>query len=272
MTSHAIPSCVFAEQILRNQMYFRRMEQKIARQATLKKRCHAALDAAEYAVHHATDVFASAEVEAPFLELARSVSFDLEETFEEGSFLHVMTEAYVSGGHTRCVERWIEHSPSGQSHSCIILNQRAPLPASLERICSEHGGHVVLCDKNKSMLEVALELRVLASRFSCIVLHTHMDDPRALIAFGTPEFRRPIVLFNHADHIFWLGSSIADQVADINSSGSIITAEHRNILETFVLGIPSDGQKKELSGKDDARKVKGCDESFHSRRFPCERR
>lgn len=250
-------SCAVLKKIIRNQKKFRELEQKIAVQPTLKKRCHTALEAAEFAVHHATDVYASPIVEAPFLELGRSVSIELEEQFEESSFLHVMTEGYVSGGHTRCVERWIDGAGTDQKHSCVILSQKAPLPSYLKKICGEHRGHVFLFAPDKSMLERALELRRLASGYSCVVLHIHMDDPVSLIAFGTPEFKRPVVLFNHADHIFWLGVSIADAVADLNHEGHLITTVHRNIAQSSVVGIPPDDTGRTFYQKDEVRAALG---------------
>ena len=68
-------------------------------------------------------------------------------------------------------------------------------------------------------------------------MHTHPHDPSALIAFGTPDFKRPIILFNHADHIFWLGLSVADYVADLNSGGNKITSINRGAKNSFILSV-----------------------------------
>ena len=253
-------SCTLRAEILHNRQRFRDMEKRIAKRRSLKRRCHAALEAAKFAVSHAADVYASAAVEAPFLELARNFSVDLAETPHPGSFLHVMTTAYTYGGHTRCVERWIENAEPGERHSCLIVQQDADLPAHLEKVCSAHGGELLLLDSGESMLERALAARRIASGYACIVLHTHMDDPIALIAFGTPEFKRPVIFFNHADHIFWLGASIADLVADLDSQGHGITIHRRGIQKSRILGIPPDAAQRSVIEKKAARKALGIAE------------
>lgn len=65
-----------------------------------------------------------------------------------------------------------------------------------------------------------------------------MHDSIPLIAFGTPEFKRPIIYFNHADHLFWLGISISDCVAELNNSGMNISIKKRGSSRSRLLGIP----------------------------------
>lgn len=66
-----------------------------------------------------------------FLQMEKQIreTVDLEHTV-----LHVMTEAYTFGGHTRCVERWIQQLPE-LKHSCVVLSQHAPFPPQLNKIC-----------------------------------------------------------------------------------------------------------------------------------------
>ena len=66
-----------------------------------------------------------------------------------------------------------------------------------------------------------------------------MDDPVSVIAFGTEKFKRPVLLFNHADHMFWIGQSVADIVIDFRKNASI-SKTRRNLSCTFKLPIPSD--------------------------------
>ena len=82
----------------------------------------------------------------------------------------------------------------------------------------------------------------MAMEYEYVILHTHMDDPIATMAFGTEEFTRPVFLYNHASHHPWLGKSIADLVLDIENNDTVTTMK-RGITNTYFLGVPS----KEIS-------------------------
>ena len=57
---------------------------------------------------------------------------------------------------------------------------------------------------------------------------------------GSLQFQRPVIFYNHADHGFWLGASIADIVADLRVKGQRLTQEFRGVKDSFLLGIPTD--------------------------------
>lgn len=248
------------KRIKKNQKTFLAEEKAIEAETDFHKQCRRAYDAATFAVTHTTDVFSSEIIENVFLKLAREHSIPLPETYNKNTVLHVMTEAYIMGGHTRCVERWIQQFPE-HKHSCILLKQKADLPESLEWAVKNGGGKLECCELNRTMLEKALKLRKYASSFEYVVLHIHMDDPISLIAFGTEEFTRPIIFFNHADHAFWLGVSIADYVADLNTNRNILTLEKRGAKNASVLGIPLDNSPLLTVDKAEARKRLGIPEN-----------
>jgi hypothetical protein len=64
-----------------------------------------------------------------------------------------------------------------------------------------------------------------------------MDDPTATVAFGTEKFTRPILFYNHASHMFWIGKKISDLLLDILENDEI-TIIKRKINNKFPLGIP----------------------------------
>jgi glycosyltransferase involved in cell wall biosynthesis len=100
-------------------------------------------------------------------------------------------------------------------------------PRLLEAVKSRQGAVFDLGSQSKSAVERALHLRRVASAFQHVILHTHMQDPIPVVAFGTRRFRRPVALYNHADHIFWLGLSVTDHVIDISSRGQLLTNTKR---------------------------------------------
>ena len=220
-----------------NQKTLIRLISRISKGKELRERCALAHQAAVFATGHNTDVFASSEIEQPFLELAELLPAAKNTAWEKDSVLHIATEVYNSGGHSRCIERWIQLMEH-QKHSCYLIHQKAGIPELLTTLTLKSGGEVRCANPAASMVTKAAELREYASRFQYIVLHIHMDDPVALIAFGSEKFTRPIIFFNHADHIFWLGAGIADYVADITGSRHKITITSRTIQNASVLSIP----------------------------------
>src|SRR5262249_44200668 len=66
--------------------------------------------------------------------------------------------------------------------------------------------------------------------------------------FGSHRFHRPVALYNHADHVFWLGLSVTDHVIDISSRGQRLTNTRRG-RRSSVLPIPLD--KVEVPSSDD---------------------
>lgn len=245
--------------IIKNQKKFLNMEEAIVREKDLNKQYNMACDAATFATKHTTDIFSSKIIEDVFLQVAQSHSIDLPQNYNANTVLHVMTEAYISGGHTRCVERWVNLFPE-QKHSCVILNQKAVFPVQLKEIIENKGGNLTLYDVGKPLLERALDLRKYASLFEYVILHIHMDDPISLIAFGTKDFKRPVVFFNHADHAFWLGVSISDYVADLNTDRNLLSLEKRGVQRASVLGIPLDNTQLLTLSKEEARRRLGISE------------
>ncbi len=252
----SIKEIYFIHRIKRNQRRFRAMERAVGRARDLSVRCARAKKAADFAVSHTTDVFASDVLERAFTDLAQTIHVPQQKNYTPGTTLHVMTEAYTSGGHTRCVERWAQQMVKYQ-HSCVLLRQTEKIPPQLRDVMQKSGGDLFVLDKNETIVQSAIRLRQMASEYELIVLHIHMNDPIALVAFGTPEFERPVIFFNHADHAFWIGVSISDYVADLNNNRNELTRTQRGAARASVLGIPADNTNVLKINKDVARKKLG---------------
>jgi len=91
---------------------------------------------------------------------------------------------------------------------------------------------------DRNLLATASRLATLADSFDAVVLHIHPSDVVPSIAFSSRR-RRPRVLFvNHADHVFWLGTSVADLVVCLRQSGHRIARERRGIDEGRLIDLP----------------------------------
>ncbi len=220
-------------------------------------------DAVDFAVKNGTGYYSSQVIEDACIELAETIHSDCGNIkYEAGSVLHVMTTAYKVGGHSRVVERWIKADGKTRNHSIVITNQKDnDCPQWLEDICNESGGRLISLYED-DLLKRAKTLRLLAMHYEYVVLHIHMNDIVPIVAFGVKEFKRPVILFNHADHLFWVGISIADVVADFRDLCNF-TKERRRAQNIFCLGLPFDYKNEDipLEEKKKARKDLGIPET-----------
>jgi hypothetical protein len=160
--------------------------------------------------------------------------------------LHVMTEGYTTGGHTRLAWRWML-ADSERVHG-LALTRHRPVPKTLIDAVAERGNEPIhACSPDATLLERAQQLRAAAAGYHLVLLHAHPDDPVPSLAFGaargTDTSRPPVVLVNHADHCFWLGREAADLVVSHRELGSKIAREQRGVpvARTALLPLPLAG-------------------------------
>ena len=213
--------------------------------------------ALSFTTFNGTGYFTSNKLENFYCNYAKTLkSKDLYTKYDKNTVLHIMTEAYNTGGHTRVVERWIQLAPDNEKHSVVILSPSCPAPFFLKKAVQNKHGEVFIYDRDEDITSKALKLRKLASKFQYIILHVHMDDPTAVIAFGTEEFTRPVLFFNHASHMFWIGKSIADIVIDFITAQDI-TTKRRGISTPSFLPIPDTKININTKSKEEAKKILG---------------
>ncbi|WP_313893782.1 glycosyltransferase [Psychrobacillus sp.] len=159
-------------------------------------------------------------------------------TSTELSILHVMTEAYLVGGHTKLVDNMMKSTFS--IHSLIILNQSKDeeVPEWLKSTVESRNGHFEILDKDDNYLLKAEHLRKkVLNDFDVVVLHTHPNDPIPILAFSG-GIDSLVITVNHADHVFWLGSSITNLCLEITKSGQNISKRYRGIRNSELMRIP----------------------------------
>lgn len=244
MQLHLIQSKVNAN--LRN---FQRMVNHAVTATPVQRRILLCSQSMLYAIHNHCGLYNSKKLEDCLTHIAQTHHRPLAATFQKKSVLHVMSRAYASGGHTRVVERWLNAAPTDEKHDVVLLSQgNRPLPTSL---------HKAIRLDTDFPLEKALNLRVLASGYQYIVLHTHMHDPVPTLAFGTTDFKRPVVFYNHADHLPWFGCAITDLAVNLRSHTVEINRDFRGITDTLVLPLPVDQPPATLPNKAKAKAALG---------------
>lgn len=156
--------------------------------------------------------------------------------------LHICTELYSIGGHTKLLFNWIENSKDYE-HSIMLTKQN-----EVDDVISKFNyslENFIFLD-SVSILDKAFELKNKAKNFEHVILHIHPDDVIPIIAFSDDHFKTPILFNNHADHIFWLGNSIIDILIQIRESNIEKDKIRRGLENSYYLPILIDTNKLSL--------------------------
>ncbi|HOC55843.1 MAG TPA: hypothetical protein PKI20_09505 [Verrucomicrobiota bacterium] len=122
--------------------------------------------------------------------------------------LHVASQVFQAGGHTRMLAKWIEKDHASH-HLVALTEQPVPVPEILLAACSKQGGQIFNLPREFSQMSRARALRALAGEVDRVVLHHHCGDTVVVLALAAP-LRSPVAYFNHAHFWFNLGPTVAD--------------------------------------------------------------
>jgi glycosyltransferase involved in cell wall biosynthesis len=173
--------------------------------------------------------------------------------------LHVLTGVYGIGGHTRMAYHWVRNDRSS-CHSVVLTNQGdVPILQGLSEAVSNSGGTLIVFPQGVDLCQKALWLRKLAVQSAdLVVLHHGFYDVVPTVSFAMRECP-PVAVLNHADHQFWLGSSVSDLIINLRSVGSDYSVQRRFVLSNMVLPIPL-AEPINLVSRQSARQVLGIPE------------
>lgn len=153
--------------------------------------------------------------------------------------LNVATEVFPVGGLTRMISRWID-TDADREHSLVVTRYRQPLPEHLTGAVSRSGGSITLLNKMPGSIRAwAARLRQISRQYDMVILHIHCEDVVPVLAFAGTTDIPPVVLLNHADHIFWLGSGICHSVLNLREAAGDITIHRRGIAPERSLMLPT---------------------------------
>ena len=207
--------------------------------------------AAEFAWWFHAGRYADGRIENPALAIGRRLQDILPEDSTSSAIpnvspgqtparrrvLHVATTLYDTGGHSRLIKNWIENDKNSV-HSTLLTDQTVEIPQWMTKTVAESGGCMFTLPPKSLLMQKARSLRSIAQRaFDLVVLHHHPNDVVPIVAFGSDDCP-PVALVNHADHVFWLGTSIADIVLNIRSFADRISETRRFAKKNFLLPVP----------------------------------
>lgn len=153
--------------------------------------------------------------------------------------LHICSSLRFAGGHSKLLFNWIK---TDYKNNHTILSTRLSQD-DLKNISSAYTKDNVpsLINLNAdSKLKKAEELKkhLESFHYDYIILHTDPNEVIATIALSDINIKTPILLLNHADHTFWLGSTITNILLQIRESNIALDKKRRNISDQALLPIP----------------------------------
>lgn len=169
--------------------------------------------------------------------------------------LHVLSQAYQTGGHTRWSDRIIRADP-GRTHSVLLTSQgQGPVPAWLRASVEASGGRLVVLPAGTSTARVR-EVARAAAGFDLVVANLHPNDAAGVAALADPRIRPPVATLNHADHTFWLGMGAADLLVDFRGTGQELAVRRRGADRDRSAVLPLPVEIPALAARDDPRRAR----------------
>ncbi|GAA3579260.1 hypothetical protein GCM10022197_40930 [Microlunatus spumicola] len=214
--------------------------------------------AADHAWFNPGGQFADADLENMLVRLATVVPLARSSSAEgaRGRVLHVVTQAYQTGGSTQFVASWVDQDVSRQHLVCLTRQGPVVLPTKLEARRSRQLD-ITRVDLTRGLLQRAAEVRELARRSDLVLVHAHPHDVVPGLAFsGVPDLP-PVVYVNHADHVFWLGTQMTSLLLNMRDSGADLAVRRRGVTSErcTTLARPLNPRGREVSREDAKRRL-----------------
>lgn len=156
--------------------------------------------------------------------------------------LHIITETYTMGGHTRLLYNWLKFDIERKNDILIVKPENSKIPNWLDEILKLRNGNLILINKN-TIIEKATKIREICKNYNEIVLHIHPDDIATVLALSSFKNKR-IFFMNHSDHSYSLGYNLASCVLELTKDGKKMGEKKRDIKNSAVLPIPISIEKK----------------------------
>lgn len=233
------------------------MVRHYAQQGDTERVLGAAMLAANYAWWAPVGLLSDHRLERAVVHAVRGPgSVTVDGNRREGRVLHVLSEAYSIGGHTRLAWRWIGRDE--RTSDVVLTNQHGPVPAALTESVHASGGALIdLRSTAHGLLDRARALREHMDRADVVVLHVHPYDAVALAAANLPGVRPPVLYENHADLSFWLGVAGADLLCDLRPAVRALDVDLRGVPEERIAVLPMPVDEMPSTGAADLRRRLG---------------
>lgn len=145
-------------------------------------------------------------------------------------FVHIITETYVTGGHTRLLTATVEEQIK-QNQDVAVLVTRAIDPQTLSFL-EQIRCKVYRLEKQRQFFELVTKGKVIS--------HIHHYDIHAAISlwFSKEKHYFDIYFVNHADHVFNYGHAICNSILEVSGYGYHRTEALKHYQFHHLAGIP----------------------------------
>ncbi len=152
------------------------------------------------------------------------------------TYLHVLTKAYDTGGHTKVVERFIASQALKQS--AVVVTEKAQ-DNTRKRLATAALGLEVFPTKLRAEEKVLRLLKKFAET-ETVILHIHPNDIESAFAANLAKrwFGTQILFYNHADHVFSYGYACADHSLELSYFGWTLSERRGTQHIAHFVGIP----------------------------------
>ena len=162
--------------------------------------------------------------------------------------IHIATTVYAGGGHTNLMKRYVA--------TRTLQNRVALLVVAPKK---DYATRAFNCDvmslTNTKLLQRINELAVLIAPHKRAVLYIHPDDLETALAIKLAKTMNPmlrVVFVNHSDHVFSVGFSEANFIAEISGYGWSLRQNRCTETQSVFVGIPLSGHKPNNATKTQA--------------------
>jgi len=175
------------------------------------------------------------------------------------SVLHVVSEMYNTGGHSKIVQHWTKVD-SNNTHFIYATQMDSEKLGQVMQELSFRKDVRYIGRFSKNQIEHARELHSFANKFDRIVLHINRNDIIPIIAFSSIAI--PVYFMNHADHCYWSGIIVTDVLLQIREVNIAIDENLRQIQaqKQYFLPIPINLQSEHESKDNQIRYANGVEE------------
>lgn len=154
--------------------------------------------------------------------------------------IHIATEIYVHGGHTRLIQNLLD--TAGCDADVLLISDKA----GQQSVLNIYEGKLIRLDAISSV-ERACQIMKHVVNYKNIFVHIHPEDIISAAALKRlkPALKNSKIIFvNHADHTFSLGLASADIVFEISSYGWALRSKRETEKISSFIGIPLTQRQK----------------------------
>ena len=203
-------------------------------------------------------IYADPELEQELIEAMDSRAIPGDPGQPKPGVLHLATEVYPWGGHTRVIERLV-----GAGLGDAVASQSA-IPAPVQAALRD-AARTIAPLRGPDHVETVRRIVSVGRQYSAVILHIHPFDIASAVAAGIlARGGVRILLYNHADHGFGFGFSSAEKILELSKYGWEKAGQRQIDGRQAYVGIPvaSSSKVKRLDGSERRIMIAGASPKF----------